>query len=164
MQPRRFLPVAAGAAILSIGSCAAFADGPRWIAPRTNETARLQSVEIVELLAQNRLGPEENIKALSLHRDTHNAILLVQVRHREPNHYHADSNITVLMLEGQGVLHTGNQSFDLAVGDSALVPRGAPHYFVNRGNVPAAALVIYAPPPSKNDRVVIKTEPEPTTQ
>jgi len=148
--------LAAAVAVVAFSAGIASPSGPHWIGPRSSESTRLDAVELQTLLAANRLKPEENIKALPLHRDAHNAAVLVQVREREPRHYHADSNITVFMLEGQGVLHVGNQSFDMTVGDSALVPRGAPHYFVNRGAAPAAALVIYAPPPGKNDRVLMQ--------
>jgi mannose-6-phosphate isomerase-like protein (cupin superfamily) len=37
------------------------------------------------------------------------------------------------------------------VGDSAFIPRGTPHYFVNEGSTPAAAIVTFSPPFSGPD-------------
>jgi len=149
--------VASGATLLmALTAACTFADNRLWIAPDAKVPTTLDAVRLNALLAANRLKTGENIKALPLYRDAYNAAFLVQVREREPHHYHADSNITVFVLEGRGVLHVGKQVFDMVAGDSALVPRGTPHYFVNHDAAPAAALVIYAPPPGKDDRVLLK--------
>jgi len=134
----------------------ALANSTHWIGPDSREPKKLSAAQLDALLAANRLNDGENIKAVSLHRGERSATMLVQVREREPNHYHADSDITVFMITGNGVLRAGEQEFDMLAGDIALVPRGMPHYFVNRGATPAAAVVVFAPPPGPKDRIVIQ--------
>lgn len=124
-----------------------------WLGPGPDgKVIAAQSVET--LLHANPLAPGENIKPIPLHRSAHTSHLLVQIRDREPLHYHADSDISVLMLRGNGTIHVGEQKLPAKAGDVLLIPRGVVHYFVNAGKESAAALVIYSPPPGPNDRVL----------
>lgn len=109
------------------------------------------------LLAENPLGKDENIRAVPVARSALSAQVLVQVRDREPLHYHADSDIAVLMLRGRGRLRIGEQDLPARTGDVLYIPRGVVHAYVNEGPEPAAALVIYAPPPGPDDRVLVES-------
>ena len=143
-------------ALLGIGGCTS-ASG-RFIAPPAIGNEAVMR-DLDSLLLDNPLAAGENIKAIALQRSAHSAHVLVQVRDREPVHYHADSDITVLMLRGSGVIHMGKQVLATKAGDAIFVPRGAVHYFVNTGNNPAAALVTYSPPPGPDDRVLVSPAP-----
>lgn len=125
----------------------------QWIGPGTNESSNAR--ELSALLAAEPLGPKDNIKVTRLARSEESEHVLVQVRDREPLHYHADSDISVLIVRGSGEMHVGEARYKVAAGDAMLVPRGLVHYFVNTGAEPAAALVIYSPPPGPNDRVLV---------
>lgn len=128
--------------------------GADWIGPAGGAgTITARSIEA--LLREQPLAAGENIKPLPLHRSAHTSHLLVQIRDREPVHYHADSDISVLMLRGSGTIHIGGQRLAAKAGDVLFIPRGVVHYFVNAGEEPAAALVIYSPPPGPNDRVLV---------
>ena len=127
----------------------------QWLGPEAGATAPAAPKNLEQLLAEDPLAPGDNIKALPLGRSARAAHVLVQVRDREPLHYHADSDITVVMVRGHGVIHIADKSFPVKEGDVMLVPRKVVHYFVNRSPVPAAALVIYSPPPGPKDRVVV---------
>jgi quercetin dioxygenase-like cupin family protein len=109
-----------------------------------------------ELLAREALPASENIRVIPLARTARSMTILVQVRDREPLHYHADADITVLVLRGEGALHVGDKAHPVKTGDVMLVPRGAVHAFVNKGPNVGAALVTYSPPPGPNDRVLTK--------
>lgn len=127
--------------------------GADWIAPANGEKA-VTARSIDALLREQPLAPGENIKPLPLFRNERTSHLLVQIRDREPVHYHADSDISVLMLRGTGTIHVGEQKLPAKAGDVMFIPRGVVHYFVNESKEPAAALVIYSPPPGPNDRVL----------
>ena len=43
----------------------------------------------------------------------------------------------------------------MRVGDTAVVPKGVPHYFVNNGDQPAAAFVTFTPPYDGTDNVPV---------
>lgn len=108
-----------------------------------------------ELIAREPLAASENIKVIPLARTPHSATILVQVRDREPLHYHADADITVSVLKGEGTLHVGGKAHAVKAGDVMVVPRGAVHAFVNKGPGVGVALVSYSPAPGPNDRVLV---------
>jgi quercetin dioxygenase-like cupin family protein len=112
---------------------------------------------IEQILRQRPLGPNENIRVTPLAQNGRSSQVLVQIREREPMHYHADSDITVLLLRGHGMLRLVDNAVPMRTGDVLHVPRGVMHAFVNQGAEIAAALVIYSPAPGPNDRVL--TEP-----
>lgn len=142
------------AALGALAAMSPLALGADWIGPAGGEkSVTMRSIEA--LLREQPLAAGENIKALPLLRNERTAHLLVQVRDREPVHYHADSDITVLLLRGHGTIHIGEQKLPAKTGDVLFIPRGALHYFVNESKEPAAALVIYSPPPGLNDRVLV---------
>jgi mannose-6-phosphate isomerase-like protein (cupin superfamily) len=133
---------------------AASAQAGEWIGT-TGDGIATRNFE--KLLADNPLPAGENIKAMTLHESAHSKHLLVQVRDRESVHYHADSDISVVMLHGHGTIHIGEKKLKAKQGDTIFIPRGAVHWFLNEAKEPAAALVIYSPPPGPNDRVLVET-------
>ena len=112
--------------------------------------------DIDKLLAKNPLGANENIKVVPLARSEHSAQVLVQVRDREPLHYHADSDITVFLVRGRGVLRLDRREHPVAAGDVLHVPRGVIHAYINQGPEVGVAIVSYSPAPGPDDRVLIK--------
>jgi mannose-6-phosphate isomerase-like protein (cupin superfamily) len=139
-------------ALLLLPTLVACAPAAQWVASGEGPAPAVRDLDA--LLAANPLAPGENIKALALLRNAHTAHLLVQVRDREPVHHHADSDISVVLLRGRGVIHIGNGSAPVRAGDTLHIPRGVVHRFENTGAEPAAALVIYSPPPGPHDRVL----------
>lgn len=124
-----------------------------WIGPQPDGPAAL---DLERLLAAQPLAPGENIKSVVLARNERSANLLVQVRDREPRHYHADSDITVFLLRGRGVLELGKQTFSVQAGDVLHIPRGLVHAYINHGPQPGVALVVYSPAPGPGDRVLVE--------
>lgn len=107
------------------------------------------------LLEQNRIGPGENIKVVRVLRTEHVEHLLVQVRDREPLHFHADSDITVMMRHGKGVIRIADRDTPVRAGDIVHIPRGVAHAYINDGPDAGVAFVIMAPPPGPADRVLV---------
>jgi mannose-6-phosphate isomerase-like protein (cupin superfamily) len=98
------------------------------------------------------LGPSDNIRPSELRRGESSSIALVQVRDREQPHVHTRYDLTVTLVRGSGTLWLGGVPQPMGEGDIAFIPRGTPHYFVNQGSAPAAALVVFAPPFSGPDQ------------
>jgi quercetin dioxygenase-like cupin family protein len=134
--------------ILLAGALTACATAGKWVgaegAPRDFEA----------LLAQNRIADGENIKVVRVIRNEHVEQLLVQVRDREPLHYHADSDLTVVLLRGKGVIRIGASDTAIRAGDIVHVPRGVVHAYFNGGTEIGVAFVAMAPPPGPADRVL----------
>ena len=91
------------------------------------------------------LAPSDNIRPTEVRRGEHSSISLVQVRDREQPHVHTRYDLTVVIAKGSGTLWLNGAPLPMGEGDVAFIPRGTPHYFVNGGAEPAAALVVFAP-------------------
>jgi mannose-6-phosphate isomerase-like protein (cupin superfamily) len=145
----------AAACVAGTLAFAAVATAADWVGPGADGAAARRDLDAA--LAANPLASGENIKVVQLFRGERAAQLLVQIRDREPVHYHDDSDISVVMLRGRGTVHVGGDSFAVKAGDALYIRRGVVHYFVNEGKEPAAALVTYSPPPGPNDRVLVES-------
>jgi quercetin dioxygenase-like cupin family protein len=97
------------------------------------------------LLAVTPLAPGENIRARELDRGSNSSVSLVQIRDREQPHVHTRYDLSVMLAKGSGTLWLDGAALPMHEGDSAFIPKGTPHYFVNDGPQPAAALVVFAP-------------------
>jgi quercetin dioxygenase-like cupin family protein len=135
----------AGFAVLAV-SCATRPSG-RLLRPDPP-----RAVDFSALAAQAPLAPGENIHPTELQRGEHSSVSLVQVRDREQPHRHTRYDLTVLLAKGSGTLWLNGTPLPMHEGDVAYIPKGTPHYFVNEGPEPAAALVVFSPPFSGPDQ------------
>jgi mannose-6-phosphate isomerase-like protein (cupin superfamily) len=74
----------------------------------------------------------------------------LRLKGREQPHFHADTALLVVLLEGRGVVHFPDRDVDIAAGDTVLIPRGVEHWAENTG---ADAMVVFAavsPGPAAN--------------
>jgi quercetin dioxygenase-like cupin family protein len=125
-----------------------------WIGPDEKLAGKYDTKQLEQLLAQNKPGPNENIKVVPLFRNARSSNILVQVRDREPLHRHVDSDITVFLLRGAGEMRIGKETWPVKTGDVIHIERNVVHAYINRGPEPAAALVVYSPAPGPKDRVL----------
>jgi len=132
------------------------AGAAEWIGPDEKVPGKYSTMNLEKLLDENKLPVGENIKAVTLSRSNLSSHLLVQVREREPLHLHADSDITVFLLRGEGDIRLGKHSIAVKTGDVMHIPRGAVHAYINRGAEPAVAFVVYSPAPGPRDRVLVE--------
>lgn len=119
-------------------------------------SARLLSADAPTAVAVTALapplGPGDNIRPTELRRGESSSLALVQVRDREQPHVHTRYDLTVTLVRGSGTLWLSGAPQPMREGDIAFIPKGTPHYFVNQGSEPAAALVVFAPPFSGTDQ------------
>mgnify|MGYP001561423496 FL=1 len=127
-----------------------------WLGPEPKDADRYAPRNLEKILTANPLGENEEFKVMSLFENPRSKHVLVQVRDREPAHVHTDSDISVWLLRGNGVMHIGGKEHPVKTGDVIHVPRDVVHYYVNRGSETGAALVIYSPAPGPDDRVLIR--------
>ena len=138
---------------LGVASPATYAD---WLGPEGKDADRYAPRNLEKILTANPLGENEEFKVTPLFENPRSKHVLVQVRDREPAHVHTDSDISVWLLHGNGVMHIGGKEHPVKTGDVIHVPRDVVHYYVNRGSEAGAALVIYSPAPGPDDRVLIR--------
>lgn len=107
--------------------------GPHWVAGHA------------ELLDNASLRPGENFRVYPLERGSHSSLAIVSIRDRETPHVHDRYDLSVHLIAGEGTLWVQGVARPMRTGDSAFIPKGLPHYFVNESDEPAAALVTFAP-------------------
>src|SRR5512134_4163233 len=88
-----------------------------WIGPDGKVAGKYNTKQLEQLLEQNKPAPNENIKVVPLFRNARSSNILVQVRDREPLHRHVDSDITVFLLRGEGVMRLGKETRPVKAGD-----------------------------------------------
>lgn len=101
--------------------------------------------ELNGIIESDPLGPEENIKSTLIHKGADLSIHLVRIRVSEKPHTHKDHDLLITMKRGKGRLHLGKDIIEIAEGDTALIPKGVPHYFENTGEGIAAGLGVFIP-------------------
>jgi mannose-6-phosphate isomerase-like protein (cupin superfamily) len=116
----------------------------------------LKQIDLARVVAENPLGPGENIKITTLGQGQGVSHHVVQIRDRESPHMHKTHDGTVLMVGGRGYMMMDNRRIELAVGDIVHIPRGAVHYYVNTAAQPSIAFVVFSPPFDGKDNVPVK--------
>jgi mannose-6-phosphate isomerase-like protein (cupin superfamily) len=114
------------------------------------------------MLQRHPLAHGANIRADGVARTPAATVHLVQIRGSEAPHRHERHDLVVTVLRGDGVMVVGDAARDMRAGDVAVVPRGEPHWFDNRGGSPTVALVVFAPPLDAPDvtPLVVDTSPD----
>ncbi len=145
-----------GTVLLGLAVSAA-ANSADWIgAPE----GTLEQHAIERLLKRHPLAAGENIHVLPLQKNDRSAHVLVQVRNREPLHYHADSDISVFILRGRGRIQIADRTRPVRAGDVIHIPRGVIHAYINEGPEVGVAFVVYSPAPGPDDRVAVDSQPK----
>jgi quercetin dioxygenase-like cupin family protein len=124
--------------VLVLAGCAAAQRPPQFLT-----AAPPQAVPVSSLAAP--LAPGDNIRPTELQRAEHSSVSLVRIGDREQPHVHTRYDLTVTLVQGSGTLWLDGVALPMQAGDVAFIPRNTPHYFVNGGPAPAAALVVFAP-------------------
>lgn len=116
----------------------------------------LKQIDPAKVVADNPLGPNENIKMTNLGQGQGVSHHIVQIRDRESPHLHSTHDGTVTMISGRGYLMMNDKRIGLTAGDIVYVPRGVVHYYVNTGFEPSVAFVVFSPPFDGKDVVPVK--------
>lgn len=116
----------------------------------------LRPIELSKVIAENPLGPNENIKLTTFGQSQSASHHVVQIRERESPHLHKAHDATVIIVRGRGYLVMDTRRINLTAGDITHIPRGVAHYYVNTDLEPTVAFVIFAPPFDGKDNVPAK--------
>lgn len=112
--------------------------------------------DIQEVIEQNPVGSQENIKSTLIHKTEDMSIHLIQIRFKEKPHIHKTHDLLVTLKKGRGILHIGNNVITMSGDDTAIIPRGVVHYFENSGEGVAVGLGIFVPAYDGTDNVVVE--------
>ncbi len=70
-----------------------------------------------------------------------------------PCHFH-DYDESISIIEGEAICQVAGQEYTLSDNDTACIPRGRPHRFINRSDRPMAMIWVYAG--DEPDRVILE--------
>ncbi len=107
--------------------------------------AELFSKNWREIVKENPIGENENIKVTPLFKNQDSSHFIIQIRDREKPHIHETHDLTVIVKKGKGILHLGKDELPMKRSDIAFIPKGVSHYFVNTDSEPSVAYVIFTP-------------------
>ena len=114
-------------------------------------------VETQKKLAEPVVGDPQVIPLL---KDVpRSSVNLVRVQGEVAPHYHAKSDETVYILEGEGELLLDRAWRPVTAGTLIHVPMNVPHAFINRASGGTIVLSTFTPPLVPGDRVQLKVEP-----
>ena len=115
-------------------------------------------LKLEDFFQNHPLAKDQNIRVDFLGQDSETSYHVAQVRDREPFHKHEKSDLKVIVIQGKGTLKLDQSTRALRIWDSAHVPMGTPHAFINKGDILAAAFVMFSPPFTKGDKVLVGKE------
>lgn len=125
---------------LVLTGCTTRPTAPAFITPGAAD-----SDPVAAALGAAPLGASENIRARPLLTGAAASAAVVEIRDREQPHVHTRYDLAVLLQRGHGTLWLAGVARPMRAGDGAFIPRGTPHWFVNHGDEPAVAVVVFAP-------------------
>jgi quercetin dioxygenase-like cupin family protein len=135
--------IACGAALSFGSACGVLSPTPP--APRVLVGA-VEAQGLAAFVAAHPLAPGQGIRADEVGRTAAASHHVVQVATAETPHRHGGHDLTVTVLDGEGVLHVEDRALPMRAGDVAVVARGVPHWFARSGDRVAVAFVVFTPP------------------
>jgi len=73
----------------------------------------------------------KEIEVVKLNETENLTQLLVFIRTAEPPHYHAEHDLTFILIKGHGELYLDGKRERLSEGDVAFIPKGKVHFYTN---------------------------------
>ncbi len=96
----------------------------------------------------------KEIEVVKLHESEGMSQFLVFIRTAEQPHYHAEHDLTFVVLKGGGELYLDGKREKLMEGDSAFIPRGKVHFYTNTSIV-SVLLATFSPSYDGKDSVKV---------
>ncbi|MHC4268416.1 MAG: cupin domain-containing protein [Planctomycetota bacterium] len=114
---------------------------------------------IDEIVKEQSLTEEENIKVVPLGQDKSSSIYLFQIGQNEQTgaHYHKSHDEIVYIKKGSGMLEIDGTRHSVKEGMVVMIPRASRHNYVNTGDETNIAISIFSPPFDGKDIKVVKT-------
>ncbi len=113
---------------------------------------------IDEIVKENELAKDENIKVIPIGENKSTSVYLIQVRENAEMdaHFHKSHDEIVYIKSGSGVLELDGTRYGIKDGMLLVIPRRTVHKFVNTGNEMNIAISFFSPPFDGEDIELIK--------
>ena len=97
----------------------------------------------------------KGIEVIKLNETDNLTQLLVFIRTSETPHYHAEHDLTFVLLKGKGELYLDGKREILEEGDVAFIPKGAVHFYKNLDEI-SILLAVFSPKYDGKDSVKVE--------
>jgi quercetin dioxygenase-like cupin family protein len=113
---------------------------------------------IDEIVNENVLAEDENIKIVPVDKDKSSSIYLFQVRENAEmdSHYHKSHDVIMYINKGNGILELKGSRHSVKEGMMVVIPRMNAHKFINTGEETSIVVSIFSPPFKGNDIIELK--------
>ncbi|MFQ5712963.1 MAG: cupin domain-containing protein [Candidatus Scalinduaceae bacterium] len=114
--------------------------------------------DIDEIVKENELAKDENIKVIPIGENKSTSVHLIQVRENAEMdaHFHKSHDEIVYIKSGSGVLELNGTRYGIKDGMLLVIPRRTVHKFVNTGGRLNIAISFFSPPFDGEDIELIK--------
>ena len=113
---------------------------------------------IDEIVNENVLAEDENIKIVPVDKDKSSSIYLFQIRENAEMdaHSHKSHDVIMYINKGSGILELNGSRHSAKEGMLVVIPRLSVHKFTNTGEATSIAVSIFSPPFKGNDIIELK--------
>ncbi|NPA32812.1 MAG: cupin domain-containing protein [Aquificae bacterium] len=112
-------------------------------------------IQNLEELIREKSGSVKEIEAVKLAQTEGFTEFLVFVKGSEKPHYHAEHDLTFIVVRGGGELYLDGKTEPMGEGDVAVIPRGKVHFYRNTSEI-SVLLAIFSPPYDGKDSVPVE--------
>lgn len=119
---------------------------------------QIRALEWSSLVSQIKISEELGLGREVVAQTDHATLLAVAIRTGEKPHAHMKSDMFVMVQQGFGEMFVDGKRIEMKAGDSVFVPKGKPHYFINKDTKPSIALVLFSPPLQPGDNVPVESK------
>lgn len=113
-----------------------------------------QKVDNLPALKQKQ--PYDNVVTQTINSDSSVTSNVIWIKSEVIPHYHADHSEHVMVVEGEGQLLLGHQTFFVKPGDLVYIPKGTIHALRVTSKLPMKVLSIQTPQFDGSDRVMVQ--------
>lgn len=113
-----------------------------------------EGIKDLSKLIEEKMEDVKEIEVVKLNESEDMSQFLVFVRTAELPHYHAQHDLTFVVIRGRGELYLDGRREELREGDTAFIPRKKVHFYTNT-SVVSVLLATFSPKYDGRDSVKV---------
>lgn len=98
----------------------------------------------------------ENVTIQELYSDENSSYFIIWIKKDVVSHAHKEHSEGIIVLEGEGVMTVGKETFDVKLGDHFVIPKNVYHSVKVTSDIPLKVISVQSPKFEGKDRVFEK--------
>ena len=95
---------------------------------------------------------EKNIAIRPIYGNVNTSTFLIRMKDKETPHFHDDHDLSVSILDGDGIIHFKDHAVPVTPGDVIFIPKGTYHWAENTGSAATVLFAVFSPAFSGKDK------------